>query len=112
MSTNTNTKHVTVAHAVPRDPEAYRMTTHFGQRVRERLPPEPKRGRIIRECIERGECHGESNRTDGHEDVQQYFRFDATLYGRRWRTIVGIRPQAFKRDSERHLAITIMEVDE
>jgi len=107
-----NTKYVTIRHEVPRDPEAYRATIHFGQRLRERVPDE-KRDAVVRECIEHGECSGSSPpRNDEHDTVRQYFAFDRSYAGRRWRMIVAIRPQAYLDADEKHLAVTIIEVDD
>jgi hypothetical protein len=109
-----NTKKITVAHEVPRDPAAYQPTIHFGQRLKERIP-ENHRDSIVRECLQRGRCHGVSDRkAKGHDDVRQCFGFDLDddLLDATYRLVVGIRPTAFRQASTNHLAITIMEVHE
>ena len=112
MSESVNTKHEQVRYAVPRDPDAYRATVHFGQRLKDRVP-EYKRDAVVRECIQRGDLFGTRPTVDCEEDeVKQYFAFQATVYDQAWRLIVGIRPAAFKRPDTPHLAVTIMEVDD
>jgi hypothetical protein len=108
-----NTKRVSVAHPVPREPDAYRATVHFGQRLRGRVP-EAQRDSVVRECIEQGELRGTTPPADSDaDDVRQYFAFEHCVNGRDWRLVVGIRPAAFRADgSDHHLAVTIMEVDD
>jgi hypothetical protein len=111
MRSEPNTKHVQIAFEVPRDPEQYRATTHFGQRAKSRVP-DHLRDRVIRECIERGRCRG-TTRTFAEEKragVKQYYAFEREIREREWRVVVGIRPVAFRNSDERHLAVTIMEV--
>jgi hypothetical protein len=108
-----NTKHCAVPIAVPRDPAEYRATTHFGQRAHERLPDPDKRDRVIRECIESGQCYGTTDieHADDH-NVLQYFAFQTTLFDAEWRVIVGMRKVAFMQPDKQHLAVTVMEVTE
>jgi len=92
-------------HTVPREPSAYRATTHFQQRAKERLG-DSKRSAIIRSCITHGECYGTTPpRSDDHE-VKQYFAF----HWQRWRVIVGIRSVALCDPDKKHYAVTVMEV--
>lgn len=109
--TGPNVKHVQVNVPVPRDPDRYRATIHFGQRAKSRLPDD-KRDRIIRECIEDGWCRAATRKFgDGeHEGVKQFYQFQKEIADREWRVVVGIRPDAILEEDERHLAVTVMEV--
>jgi len=104
-----NTKHVNVVFEVPRDPEQYRATTHFGQRLRERAPDD-KRDSVVRNLIERGRVSGASPTRERGANVSQYFKFEQRVHGTDYRMIVGIRREAFVEDGSKHLAVTIMEV--
>lgn len=106
-----NTKHVQISYQVPRDPEAYQATTHFGQRAKGRVPPE-HRDKIIRECITKGKIRGTTPTQACQEDgVKQYFCFERAIEGSDWRVVVGIRPKAFKEDDIKHYAVTIVDVE-
>ena len=114
-----NTKHVTVdgeTYEVPREPDAYRPTTHFGQRVRERVPSS-HRDRIIRECFAAGVCRGPPPPTsvDRPGVAFQTFEFETrTLIGNSSRVfsiVVGVVRDAF-RGSAKHRALTIYEPEE
>ena len=105
-----NTKLVAVPLEVPREPEAYRATTHFGQRLRERVPEE-LRDRLVRDLIEGGTLRGTTDpRNDGKDDVHQYFAFEDRVNGRDWRLVVGVVPAAFIEPTRKHLAVTIIDV--
>lgn len=108
-----NTKHVSVSVPVPREPAAYRPSVHFGQRLRERVP-ERLRDRVVNECIETGECRGvrPPRRDDADDEIKQHFAFEATVADGRWRLVVGIRSAALLNDDKKHLAVTVMEVDD
>ena len=110
MESQPNTKHVTVPHPVPRDPEQYRTTTHFSQRLRERFKNRAEWDRLIRETIERGQVRGTTppEHAEANGGVQQYFAFNHDGV----ELLVGIRPAAFRDDAEQHLAVTIYEVDQ
>jgi len=102
-----NTKYVQVPHEVPREPEQYRSTIHFGQRLRERVP-EDSRDRVVRECITQGRVRGENARQPTDEDdVRQFFSFERRVDDVEYRLVVGLRDEAFYDDSKQHLAITI-----
>ena len=114
-----NTKHVVVdgdRHEVPREPDAYRPTTHFGQRVRERVPSS-HRDRIIRECFEAGVCRGTTppSSVDRPGAVFQTFEFEARILignsSRAFSLVVGVVRDAF-RGSAKHRALTIYEPED
>jgi len=112
-----NTKHAPVPMPVPRDPAQYRATTHFGQRLRDRVP-EPLRDRVVRECITHGYCRGASppdSIVDSDEErMVQAFAFERELEGVRWTVVVGIMRARYLRDGAKHKALTVYgnEVDE
>ena len=114
-----NTKHVTVdgeTYEVPREPDAYRPTTHFGQRVRERVPSS-HRDRIIRECFEAGVCRGTTppSSVDRPGAVFQTFEFEARILighsSRVFLLVVGVVRDAF-RGSAKYRALTIYEPED
>lgn len=106
--TQPNTKHVSVPLEVPRDPEQYRATTHFSQRLRDRLPDRDW-DYAIGETIRRGELRGASPPVDVDDsEVCQSFSFQL----KEIELVVGIRPVAFTDPGELHLALTIYEVDD
>ena len=118
-SEQTNAKHVVVdgeTYEVPREPDAYRPTTHFGQRVRERVPSS-HRDRIIRECFEAGVCRATTptKSVDQPGVVFQCFEFEARILignsSRVFSLIVGVVRDAF-RGSAKHRALTIYEPEE
>lgn len=111
MSSQPNTKRVSVSFAVPRDPTAYRLTTHFGQMAKERLPDED-RAEIIRRLIETGHCYGTvpPQAVEDQRDVTRYFAFEDAVFGTEYRLVVGLRPVAFKQATPKHLAVTVMVV--
>ena len=99
-----NTKHVTVdgeRYEVPREPDAYRPTTHFGQRVRERVPSS-HRDRIIRECFAAGVCRGTTppSSVDRPGVAFQTFEFEARILignsSRVFSLVVGVVRDAFR----------------
>ena len=118
-SEQTNAKHVVVdgeTYEVPREPDAYRPTTHFGQRVRERVPA-AHRDRIIRECFEHGVCRGTTppRSVDQPGAVFQTFEFEARILignsSRAFLLVVGVVRDAF-RGSAKHRVLTIYEPEE
>ena len=118
-SEQTNAKHVVVdgeTYEVPREPAAYRPTTHFGQRVRERVPA-AHRDRIIRECFEHGVCRGTTppSSLDRPGAVFQTFEFEARILigfsSRAFSLVVGVVRDAF-RGSAKHRALTIYEPED
>ena len=99
-----NAKHVVVdgeTYEVPREPDAYRPTTHFGQRVRERVPSS-HRDRIIRECFETGVCRGTTppSSADRPGVAFQTFEFEARILignsSRVFSLVVGVVRDAFR----------------
>lgn len=108
MHSEPNTKHVSVAMPVPREPSEYRATTHFGQRLRDRVP-EQKRDRAVRETITDGRLVGTGNPIgDDNDRVRQYFKF----IGDGWIVVVGVCDDAFLEESKKHLALTIYPADD
>lgn len=119
MSLAPNTKQVVVDGDpvdVPREPDAYRPTTHFGQRVRERVPA-AHRDRIIRECFESGVCRGTTpaSSVDRPGVAFQTFEFEARILigdsSRVFSLVVGVVRDAFRGDAK-HRALTIYEPEE
>ena len=124
MSLEVNTKHVTVDGAavqVPREPDAYRPTTHFGQRLRERVPGDD-RDHVVRACFERGVCRGTRppKGVDRPGEVFQTFEFEArfsadSLIGsesaRTYALVVGVVREAFRSPAKKHRALTIVPRD-
>jgi hypothetical protein len=109
MSDTINTKRMTVAHKVPRDPEEYRPTIHFAQRLGQRVP-EHHQGDVIRELITSAECSGSSCPSGANpEGVDHYFTFRGEVCGREYCLVVGCRASVFKSEhpAEKHLAVTI-----
>ena len=114
-----NAKHVVVdgeTYEVPREPDAYRPTTHFGQRVRERVPSS-HRDRIIRECFETGVCRGTAppSSVDRPGVAFQTFEFEARILignsSRAFSLVVGVVRDAF-RGAAKHRVLTIYEPEE
>jgi len=124
MST-TNTKQVVVdgdAVQVPREPDAYRPTTHFGQRLRERVPG-LDRDRVIRGCFERGVCRGTTppRGVDRAGEAFQTFEFEARFsadsligseHARTYALVVGVVREAFRSPPKKHRALTIVRRDD
>lgn len=106
-----NTKKVTVAFEVPREPSEYSAGVHFTQRLRERVPEE-LRDRVVSECIRHGVCRGtgEPQSTDDADDIKQWFQFDREVEGVEWRVIVGVKEAAFVEPEIKHLAVTVYAV--
>lgn len=114
-----NVKHVMVdgdRHEVPREPDAYRPTTHFGQRARERVPS-ACRDRVIRECFQSGVCRGTTptKSVDQPGEIFATFEFETRLLigsdERVFSLVVGVVRDAF-RGSAKHRALTIVEPEE
>jgi len=104
-----NTKQCPVPVEVPRDPEVYRATVHFGQRLAERVKPAvPDASRVIRECIKYGHCSGASDTNVVEEDGDwiQCFKFEAEVYDLEWTLVVGMTRAGFL-DDGKHDAVTI-----
>jgi hypothetical protein len=81
-------------HRVPRRTGAYRATTHFQQRYRDRDPP----AGIIADCIERGtlkRCREEGKRF-------------AETGG--WRVVLALVPAVEHGDRDEHAAVSIYRV--
>lgn len=100
-----NTKFASVPYPIPREPRAYEATIHFGQRLKERVPP-ADRNRAVRDTIRFGTLRGAADPPElaRPEDVCAYFQFD----GEEWTIVVGIVPEAVWGD-RKHRAITIYE---
>lgn len=97
---NTTTQEPTYrGHAIPRDPGAYRPTTHFLQRRYYRDPPPT--GAVLRYLFANGTLH-ESPRAD----ADNAYIFATELDGQEWRLVVGLDPEAFERDGAKHDVLT------
>ena len=100
---------VTVPVRPPRDPAAYRATTHFQQNLRERVP-ELDRSELPRRIIEDGTATRQVTDRDaldlsvGGTPVAFTERVD----GDPWTVVVALRPQAFTSD-RLHRALTIYQ---
>lgn len=91
----------------PRDPDAYRPTDHFLQRLRDRVPEYDRDlpGRVIAE--------GRTRRVNGDDvgDGPTYgtpVGFTATVRGEPWTVVVALRPRAFL-DGGKHRALTVFQ---
>lgn len=91
---------------VPRDPQAYRPTNHFYNRLKQRVPDELQDD-IAARCIKHG--HVSSTSPAGHCEgsVWQTYAFDYEIDDTEWSVIVGIVPQAYGSEMVKHQAITI-----
>jgi hypothetical protein len=85
----------------PRQPEAYRITDHFRQRLKRRKNPTIT-GDIVRRCIEDGQL----KRTQ----VSHHFFFELQL-DYRFRVVVALRDEAFLEQEEKHRALSVYAVD-
>jgi hypothetical protein len=108
-STDTDKQTVTIPILPPRDPEAYRSTTHFGTRLRERVPENYRptlpatlirEGRIYRLDIDSVEV--------GSNGAVVAFTTTGPKQ-RPWTLIAGLLPAAFSNEDERHRVITIFQ---
>jgi hypothetical protein len=97
---------VTVPVAVPRDPPSYRATTHFQQRLKERVP-EHLRDSLPGQLIEEGRVNvaGEYRPGTGAGKGTPV-AFSDEIGGETWTLIVALRPRALIRDGT-HAALTI-----
>ena len=97
---------VTVPVAVPRDPPAYRATTHFQQRLKERVP-EPLHDSLPGQLIEDGRVNraGEYRPGTGAGKGTPV-AFSDEIGGDTWTLIVALRPRALIRDGT-HAALTV-----
>jgi len=103
------TKQVAVPMDLPRDPEEYRATVHFGQQIKQRVP-DHHQDMAVRETIEFGDHKG-SYHPDGvkkFDYVLQYFK----VIGETWTVVVGIIPKAFLDPETKHLAVTIYPTEQ
>jgi hypothetical protein len=99
---------VTIPIVPPRDPEAYRITSHFRNRLRQRVPDafQPSLpANLIRDGrILRLETDAE---TQSHGAVVAF-----TTTGpkqRPWTLIAGLRAEAFNSEDEHHRVVTIFQ---
>lgn len=102
---------VTVPIQPPRDPAAYRATTHFKQSLRDRVPRHD-RGLLPREIIERGTPDRQvtdRDRLELDDGRGTPVAFTAAINGESWTMIVALRPEAFADDDRRHRALTIYQ---
>jgi len=105
MTTSTDDL-VTVPVAVPRTPPSYRATTHFQQRLKERVP-EHLRDSLPRRLIEDGRVNvaGEYRPGTGPGKGTPV-AFSDEIGGETWTLIAALRPRALTRDGT-HAALTV-----
>jgi|APHM01.1.fsa_nt_gi hypothetical protein len=110
----TDRKTVTVPVAPPRETAEYRTTTHFIDRLRERVD-ERDRDHLLRILIEDGQISRTRAGDDLADDVPAdevgaTVAFTTTGPGDRpWTLIAALRPAAFVDEDERHRALTIWQ---
>ena len=111
--TGYDTETVTVPVAPPRDPSVYRATTHFRNRLRERVD-DADREHLPRTLIEDGRVsrvvdHDDADVPDGERGTTIAFTTTGPR-ARPWTLVAALRPVAFDvaRD-ERHRALTIFQ---
>lgn len=107
MTSTPNTKYYTVAHAVPRDLDAYAPTTHFLQRKKYRSDPEIETS-IIREVLAEGRCSGNPTHIpEVAQDAGDVFTFERTVRteGERhhFTVVVAVSEAAFRSDTPHQL---------
>ena len=97
---------VTVPVAVPRTPPSYRATSHFQQRLKERVP-EYLRDSLPGQLIEDGRVTraGEYRPGTGAGKGTPV-AFSDEIGGETWSLIVALRPRALVRDGT-HAALTV-----
>jgi hypothetical protein len=97
---------VTVPVAVPRDPPAYRATTHFQQRLKQRVP-EYLRDSLPGRLIEDGRVNvaGEYRPGTGAGNGTPV-AFSDEIGGDTWTLIAALRPRALTRDGT-HAVLTV-----
>jgi hypothetical protein len=97
---------VTVPIAPPREPPTYRATTHFQQRLKERVP-EHLHDSLPRQLIEDGRVNvaGEYRPGTGPGKGTPV-AFSDEIGGETWTLIVALRPRALIRDGT-HAALTV-----
>jgi hypothetical protein len=105
MSTSTDDL-VTVPVAAPRDPPSYRATSHFQQRLKERVPEylrDSLPGRLIEDgrVARAGEYRPGTGAGKGTPVA-----FSDEIAGDTWTLIAALRPRALTRDGT-HAALTV-----
>jgi hypothetical protein len=97
---------VTVPVAVPRDPPSYRATSHFQQRLKQRVP-EYLRDSLPGQLIKDGRvtCAGEYRPGTGPGNGTPV-AFSDEIGGETWTLIVALRPRALIRDGT-HAVLTV-----
>ena len=103
---------VTVPVAPPRDPSAYRATTHFRNRLRERVD-DADRDHLPRTLIEDGRVsrvvdHDDAAVPDGERGTTIAFTTTGPR-ARPWTLVAALRPVAFADADEHHRALTIFQ---
>ena len=109
---DTETKNtVTIPVAPPRDPEAYRATDHFRNRLRERVD-DHRRDTLPAELIREGRVRrapATAGDVPEREQGATVAFSTAAATGRPWTFIAALRPIAFAEPDQRHRAITIYQ---
>ena len=99
---------VTVPVAPPREPRAYRATSHFQQRLKERVP-EYLRDSLPGQLIEDGAVSRAGEYRPGTGPGKGTpVAFSDEIGGETWTLIAALRPRALTRDGT-HAALTVYQ---
>jgi hypothetical protein len=109
----TETQTVTIPVEPPRDPSEYRSTTHFTQRLKQRVAAEYSEFSLPGELIREGRVtllEEYDSEAITAEDYGSVIALTTTGPKQRpWTLIAALRPPAFGSDDELHRAITIYQ---
>jgi len=95
----------------PRDLDRYQSTTHFIQRLRERVP-DHHQGPVPREIIESGRVTRRPwSSDDGLAAPGQPVAFTGEVDGDRYTVIVALRPSGYRSPETTHEVVTVYEGD-
>jgi hypothetical protein len=95
----------------PREVDRYNPTTHFGQRLRERVP-ERHRGPVPSEIIETGRVTRRPwDAPDCLDAPGQPVAFTGRVDGDQYTVVVALRPDGFQRPDAPHDVITVWPGD-
>jgi hypothetical protein len=91
----------------PRDLDRYQTTTHFGQRLRERVP-ERHHGPVPKEIITDGRVTRRPWSGDNELDEPGHpVAFTGRVDGKRYTVIVALRPSGYRSPDTTHDIITV-----
>jgi len=96
---------------VPRDPEAYRSTNHYINRLKQRVP-EDLQSDIAARCVKRGVLKAKTRAGEADGNAWQDFAFYRKIDDQPWCLIVAIVPQAYESEMVKHAAKTIYPLDQ